>query len=257
MTRKVIPLLYVLIVMVLLPDLAQSGQFRILTNELPPIKTVKDGLPDGMAGHVLSEILSRTGVEVEAGDAQVMALSEAYEAVASNPNSVLMGLQRTPERESSFKWVGPVYTTSLTLIARKKDKLHIDRGIDATGLRVATVKESGAERLALMQGVPEASLVRKLKVEEAVGAFVRGETDLLAFPLSPALYTMLQLGRNPSEYEAVFDLKTVDIWIAFNKQVDDDLIRRLQKELDGLKKTGPDGLREYDSIIRNHFLFPF
>lgn len=239
------------------PNDALAGRFQILTNELPPIKTVKDGRPAGMAGGALVAILERVGVSVDTGDARIAPLSQAYEEVRLHPDRVLMGLQRTAEREPHFKWVGPIYTTSLALLARKADKLKLVVGADAAEYKVATVKGSGAENLALKRGVPMSSMTRTLKVEDAASVFIRGEADLIAFPTSPALYSILLQGRNPDEYEVVLEMKTVDIWIAFNSQVDDSFIEQLQRELDQLKTPGPDGTSEYDGIIRANFRSPF
>ena len=45
-------------------------------------------------------------------------LARAYAAARERPNACVYATSRTPERESSFKWVGPIDSAEWVLMAR-------------------------------------------------------------------------------------------------------------------------------------------
>jgi len=76
---------------------------------------------------------------------------------------------------------------------------------------------------------------------------------MFVFNVPSAKYMMKTLGMDPNDYEAIFALKEVDLYIAFSKQTDDAVINALQKSLDEMKKKGSSGKSRYDMIVDKYF----
>ena len=63
---------------------------------------------------------------------------------------------------------------------------------------------------------------------------------------------MLTLGINPEDYETVFSLKNMDLYIGLYKRTDGTLITALQVALDELKQPGDDGVSRFERIIEKY-----
>lgn len=240
-------------VLLWLPASVLAGDFTVLTNQLPPIKMVEDGRATGIVGDVLVRLLAEAGMTLDKGEMKDTPLTEAYDTVRDRPGTIFLALVRSPQREKDFKWVGPVYTTTMGFIAKKSRALRIRKVGDMAPLVVGTIRGSIAERMAIDFGIPEKRLQRYAGTPEAVEGLFKGEIDLLAFPKSPAFYFMLQKNIDPNDYESVLEMQSAVFYIAFNRATDDALIAKLQAALEAMQRPGPDGQSEYDHIVFRYF----
>jgi len=163
-------------------------------------------------------------------------------------------MARTPQREHLFKWVGPVYTTKLGLISKKKRNIHLETLEDTKELTISTFIDSTMDNILLAKGVPNDRLVRKQRVSEAMDLLITDKVDLLAYTLTPTLYSLQLKGIDPTDYEMALEMRTVDLYIAFNKTTEDALINKLQTAFETMKKPNSDGESPYDRIISHYFL---
>jgi len=231
----------------------QAGEYTVLTNILPPIKFEKDGKVQGVAGDTLIKVMEMAGESIETHDIQVVPWAQAYQNTLDNPDTICLAMAKTPQREKLFKWVGPIYTTKLGLIAKKARMIDLSGIEDAAEYTIGTVTDSAPEKLLIAKGIPAEDLVRSAKTEEAIHLLVENKIDLFSFAKTPVFYSMLQKRINPDDYQMVLELRTVDLFIAFNKATDDELIHKLQAALDELKTIGPNGRSEYDAIVGKYF----
>ncbi|MDC0336217.1 ABC transporter substrate-binding protein [Pseudodesulfovibrio sp.] len=225
----------------------------MLTNSMPPIKSMQGGKIHGIAGDVLITLLASADITIPTENMHLVPWKEVYARTRDNPGTIALAMARTPEREDLFKWVGPIYTTKLGLIGKKKRKLVIKKVEDLTKYRISTFIDSTMENLLIAANIPEDSLSRNTKVEHAIYQLALDEVDLLAFAKTPAFYLMQHEGLDPDEYAMVFEMRTVDLYLAFNKATDDELIRAFQMELDTLKKPDANGMSAFDSMLTKYF----
>lgn len=235
-------------------SISLAGDFTVLTNDVPPIKMVSNGMPSGVTGDILLKIMRENGIRIEKGDTKRMPLAQAYDKAKNSPGTVILGLARTPKREPDFKWVGPVYTTSNGLITRKGRTFHLKQVTDAAAYKVGTIKASASERAAFKLGLPRNNVTRFSTTKEAIEQLASGKIDMIVFPKSPAFYLMLQMGIDPNEFTILYEMSSIDIHLAFNKATNDDLLLSLQKSLDALKFPGKEGRSEYDAICGKYFM---
>lgn len=242
------------ILVLLLAVPAPAKDFTVLTNQLPPIKMVRDDTATGIMGDVLTRLMVANGKCLGKGDARHLPLAEAFNMVRDTPGTIYLAMLKLPKWEPQFKWVGPVYNTTISLIGRADRPFRVRKTTDALPYTVGAVRGSAAAHLAVSQGFPEDKLVLVDRVAEAVDKLIKGDIDLLAFPKSPTFYEMLRQGMDPNQFKAVHDMKSMDLYFAFNRNTDDALIHGLQQALDLLKKRGPDGNCEYDAIVNRYFM---
>lgn len=232
---------------------ARAGDTVILTNQVPPLKMVENGMPTGLVGDMLVWLMDRAGKPVEQGDARISFLKRGVEETRATPGAVFLSLNRTPERENQFIWVGPVYKTHLVIIAKKDRHISLKTPADITPYSVATVRNGSCEKVFFDQKFPVVTLHRCTNATTAVKHVVNGSVDLLVLPKSPAFNILISLNVDPRDYEVVHELDTFDLYLAFNKQTDAALIAKLREGLQELKRPGKDGLSPYDLIVRKYF----
>jgi len=75
----------------------------------------------------------------------------------------------------------------------------------------------------------------------------KGRIDMFAYETNVAMYGAKSYQIDQKDFEIVYTLKEGELYYAFNKNTDDDIIKAYQKALDDIKANGI-----YDQILRNH-----
>jgi len=233
---------------------ALAGEFIVLSNHLPPIKMVEQGIATGFAGDLLAHLLEKNGHAVSRDSKEVSTLSEGYAMVRGTPNTVFLGVERTHNREKNFKWVGPICEVNLGFIGHTGRDLKINSVGDANRYKVGTIKGSGSERLALQMGLAQEQVIRVDTPQEAIKLIADGTVDLVVMPKSPVFYGMLQNRIDPKQYDIIYEMESVELYFAFNKSTNNALIRELQGSLNSLRSSDSSRTSEYDNIIRRYFV---
>jgi len=130
----------VLIMCLILPLVCHgAGELELITEELPPFNYTDEGQLTGVTVSVVREILRRLDIE---DTIAVMPWARGYQRLCSEPNVVLFTTARTPERETLFHWVGPLYFSRLAFYARQSDPISIDSLDDAKRVKaIATYNQ--------------------------------------------------------------------------------------------------------------------
>lgn len=211
-----------------------SGGLRIITEVYPPYNFVdKSDNVTGQSTEIVQAILEKTGMQAAI---EVMPLSEGLALAQKGPRVVIYSLNKTPQRENLFKWVGPIGHYEQAFYAEKGSTITIDRLEDAKLVKKIGVYkgDAGAQFLA-SQGFT--NLDESLTDAEALKKLMDGTVRLWLGNKEGLAITAGQAGVNPDD---LFMLPTVviraDLYIAFSKDVPDSTVRSWQDALDGLKQ---------------------
>jgi ABC-type amino acid transport substrate-binding protein len=212
----------------------------IITEEYPPLNFSEDGIRRGIATDLLVEMLGASGSLKSHKDIASLPWARGYRILQHNSNILLYSMTRTAERENQFKWVGPIISSEIVLLAHRQSKIKIDdlQQIYANGYRVGVVLADVGEQLLLEQGVPKKQLFPSNKGIYLVETMNRGGFDLIAYDKLVSLWHIRSLGLSPDDFEAVYSLQSADYYFAFSRDTGDLVIETLQRELDRLKANG-------------------
>jgi len=212
---------------------ASSG-LRIITEVYPPYNFVdKDGNVTGQSTEIVQAILGKTDTQAVI---KVMPLSEGLALAQKGPKVVIYSLNRTPQRENLFKWVGPIGNYEQAFYALKGSTITVSKLEDAKKAKNIGVYEgdAGAQFLA-SQGFT--NLDESLTDTEALQKLVDGTVQLWLGNKEGLAITAEQAGVNPAD---LVMLPTVviraDLYIAFSKDVSDSTVKAWQNALDALKQ---------------------
>nr|WP_321514075.1 ABC transporter substrate-binding protein [uncultured Pseudodesulfovibrio sp.] len=228
---------------------AQAEQFLAMAAPYPPYSVSKGLQVKGISVTTLMTIMQRCGTPISNREIKLAPWAYAYECTARTPQRIILNALRTPKTEQLYKWVGPIATSKVVLIGRKKDKLFINTKSDLKGYRIATVRWSRPEKALLAGGMNPNELYRSPAHVQALRKLDNGEVDLFAFTEKGAPYLMDGLGMAQSDYTICYTFDEQPLYFAFSKDTDDALINKLNKELKNLKATGAGGLSQFDKLL--------
>jgi len=233
-----------------------SGGLRIITEEFPPYNFVdKNGDVTGQSTEIVQAILEKTDTQA---NIEIMPLSQGLAIAEKGPGVVIYSLNRTPQRENLFKWVGPIgfyeqafyakkgsATSALILFysqledAKKVDKIGVYQG------------DAGAQFLA-SQGFT--NLDYSLTDAQALKKLMDGEVQLWLGNKDGLAITAEQAGVNPDDLVLLPSVVIqADLYIAFSKDVPDSMVMAWQSALDALKQEKDiDNKTVYEKIMAEY-----
>ena len=236
------------LVLLAAPCLGET-RWNVMTEELPPYNFLQDNEVHGISADVLLRITAYNNIALARGDIRMLPWPRAYKMVQEVPGSVLFSMARTAEREKMFKWVGPITSLTIGLLARRDRDIHLGSLWDAGRYVIGTIRDGAPEQLLLKAGVPADCLDRIASPELNIKKLEAGRIDMFAFNIPSTRSLMFRMGIDPDEYASVYTLKQADVYIAFHRDTDDRLIRALNSSLDRMRIPGSDGKSELDRII--------
>lgn len=247
--KRIFTTLILTLFLVFGPLPAWGENFIALAPPYPPY-CVSSGLTvKGMAVSTLTTIMNMCGIPLAEDQIKLMSWTYAFENTARGPERIMLNAQRTSDSERLFKWVGPVITSRIVLIGRKRDRLFIPTRDHLKGYRIATVRWSRPEKSLLAGGMKCEDLHRHPSHVQALRSLDRGEVDLFAFTQLGAPSLMEGLGMRKDDYEICFTFNEEPLYFAFSRDTDDRLIARLNRALKDIKATGPTGQSLFDRMF--------
>jgi len=219
----------------------------LLTENFPPYNMAADGKNfaseaniQGIAADVVREMFKRADIHYS------MTLrfpwDRIYKLAMQNADYGVFVTARLPEREQSFKWVGPIGPDDWILLARPDSKLKIDNLSQAKRLKIGAYKGDAIAETLTREGLHP---VIALRDQDNAQKLMDGEIDVWATG-DPA-------GRYLARLEGVNNLKTVlrfnsaQLYLALNKEVPDEVVAKLQKALDQMRAEG-----RFDDIFNRY-----
>ena len=229
---------------------ADSG-LRIITEDYPPYNFVdKDSNVTGQSTEIVEAILDKTGAQA---DIEVMPLSEGLALAQKGPNVVIYSLNRTPQREELFKWVGPIGNYEQAFYAKKGSTIEINKLEDAKNVdKIGVYKgDAGAQFLA-SQGFT--NLDESLTDTEALQKLMDGTVQLWLGNKEGLAITAAQAGVNPDDLVMLPVVAIrADLYIAFSKDIPDSTVQAWQSTLDTLKQERDiDDKTLYEKILAKY-----
>ena len=248
---KIISFFIVLLCLSVFPAIAEES-WNIMTEELPPYNFSQDNQVHGISADILLQLMEQNNIPTTRGDIQLLPWPRAYIMVQNKPGSILFSTARTPQRERLFKWVGPITDLTIGLIALKKNNIQLQSLEDVKKYRVGTIRDGAPEQLVLKAGIEEKDLDRIASPESNIKKLQAGRIDLFAFSVPSTRYLMIKLGIDPDNYESVFTLKHADLYYAFHKDTDDQLIQALNTTLQEFRQPDKTGTSSIDRIVEKY-----
>ena len=213
---------------------AFSTELTILTENLPPLNYVENGVLVGPSVEIVEEIKRRVKAKEPI---QVYPWARAYKMALEKANVVLFGMTYTEVRKDKFKWVGPLAVKRDILVAKKGSNIRIRSLEDAKKVeRIGTLRDDTRERLLKRSGFTNLEPVSDEQLNAKKLAL--GRIDLWAYKI-PGMRTVCDLaGIDHTEFEEVYHLREIELMIAFSIMTPDSIVRQWKVAFDEMVEDG-------------------
>jgi len=194
----------------------------VLTENLPPLNYVKDGMLIGPAVEIVKEIQRRVGSNTQI---QVYPWARAYKIALEEENIILFSMTHTQVRKDKFKWIGPIARKSDVFVAKKGSGIKMNsledaKKVDFIGTLRDDAKDIFLKRLGFTNLVPTHDDQRNAK------KLVLDRIDLWVTK-KPGFKTICDLaGVNYHEIEEVYNIRELDISIAVSKKTSNVIVQQ-------------------------------
>lgn len=193
-----------------------------------------NGKLTGSVVELFEELQKRVG---NSSTIEVVPWARSYKALQENPDTILFSVTRTPERENLFKWVGPVLRAKWYFYAKKGSGIKIKKLEDAKKVaRIGTYKDDAREQFLKQNGFTNLESVPNS--ETNFKKLVLGRVDLVVLTNVGATITAKNAGHTMDDVEAVYEIKSTDLYVAFSSGTADDTVKKWRSALDAMKKDG-------------------
>jgi len=230
-TEKTLLVVLVLFVLAIAPAVATEPEdIRYVTEDYAPSNYLENGKLTGIAVEVLRAMWARMNVAEQ--KIQVLPWARGYVMAQSERNCLLFAMPRSAERESLFKWVGPIYRGNYTLYSAASKSLTIRNLEEAKKYRIGVIREDFSEKDLLSKGFSPEGLFPVKSVEQLKQMLFFDRVDLL-YLYEDTLKTFAPLiDAKESDFFPSFTVSANVMHFAFSKSTDDEIVGRFQKALD-------------------------
>ena len=219
-------------------DVAPAYSVVLLTENFPPYNMAIDGKNfaqdsniQGIAVEIVRETFKRAGIGYNL--TLRFPWNRIYKLALEKPGYGVFVTARLPERETLFKWVGPIGPDDWIMLAKADSPIQLNTLEEARHYKIGAYKgDAIAEEL----GREGMNPITVLSDKDNARKLVEGQIDLWATG-DPA-------GRYLARQEGVTGLKTVlrfnsaELFLALNKDTPDEVVNKLRAALDQLRKEG-------------------
>lgn len=231
--------------------LAQAipNKLTIFTEHFPPYNFQQDGQIVGINADIVKKLCVRSKIACQF---EILPWTRAFENTLITPNSALVSTSRTKKRELKFKWVGKL-VNSKTYLYRLQERTDIAPNTlqQAANFTVGILRNDVYQSALTNNGFTEGkNLIEFSYKNDDVKLFMAGKIDMI---IGSELTIPYQLEDSGYSADSVYRVIEVPIsilggnYLALNKQVPDELVDKLQQQLEVLKSTD-----EIKSIIKKY-----
>ncbi|MBF8162013.1 substrate-binding periplasmic protein [Ectopseudomonas hydrolytica] len=219
-------------------SLARAEPLVLLTENLPPFNMSISGTnyarDDGVTG-ISSDILRAVCERAEMECQQILRFpwQRVYQQTLDDVGYGLFSTARTAERESLFKWVGPIARNEWVLFAKGDSPIQLASIEDARRYRIGGYKGDAKTQFLLDRGLEVQTALRDT---ENVRKLERGQIDLWVTSNQAGRFVARQEGME--NLRVVQHLHTAELYLALNLQTPDEVVQKLQGALDALRAEG-------------------
>ena len=209
--------------------------FKAYSENMPPYNYIENGKVSGISTEILKRITKNSTVYIS--KIEILPWKRSYEKVLGTKNTVLYSAGRSAQREKLFTWVGPIDSMRVGVVAKKSNKFNISKITDFKRYKVGTIKSSFVEQKLIKQGIDRVNLDSFISIKSQVKKLVSGRVDMLAFSIPAICYFLQEIGENLNDYEEIYLLGKADLYFAFNKDSDKEIINELNRNIQNIDNT--------------------
>ncbi len=237
---KKIALLCQAFVCVLAAVPAAAEDIHLITEDSPPFNYIdpKTGQITGVAHELVLVLMEGSGLSYHS---ELLPWQRGYRISMKKANTCIYGVNRTPEREELFEWVGPLFESGWALYSYDPE-LQIDSLSDITD-QIVAVKAGDAITNAFIAARPDVKVLTAPSVRNGIRLLHHGRADLWLAGVAHVRQSA-EIMKVPVPRQVFLWRKSV-VYMACSKSTDQRKLARLRAALPVLDQSRDAILRKY------------
>ena len=228
-----------LAVLLILSNLSIAEEkITLMTEILPPFQYYDDDqVLRGISIEILDKIKTKVGSQTPI---KVVPWQRGIKITKMRRNNALFSMLRTPEREKSFKWVGPLVDFSVVFFKKTGSPIILKSVEDAKKVKkIGVTKNVGNHEMLKAMGFKNLDVLQSGADEKNIKKLVKGRIDLWPSTYFGGIYNSKNLGYE-GMIEPLTDFPVFEghLYLAFNPKTADSVINEWQIALDNLRIKG-------------------
>jgi len=201
-------------------------EYIAYTEPLPPVHYLENGQVVGIATEVVAAVFEKAGFGVRF---RIHPWTKSYQLVQQDSRGFIFTINRTPERENLFYWIGPILSKRTSLYRlRKRQDVQVERPEDLKRYKIAVILGHSLTRWLEQQGLrPGKELVVTPNKDVEMGVFLDGKADLITGNQYTMYRALQQRGLDMETVEEAFFVNAKGYYLAANLAVPPSVIARL------------------------------
>ena len=227
-----------LITVVFISTIIAKDEIKIMTEIFSPYQ-FKDEIDGHLIG-ISTEIVQAIQKEIrDTSKIKVYPWVRGNKILDKKTNTALFSMMRTKSRENKYKWVGPLDKMELVFFKKKDSKIILNTIDDARKVKKIGVTKSVANYEILnSKGFKNLDVVGGSD-DKNIKKLLKGRIDLWPYVKAAGLYNAKKIGQAGMIVPIPgIILASGDLYIAFNINTSDDIVKRWQKAFDKLTTNG-------------------
>lgn len=224
--------------------LSQIESITYYTEKVPTISYLENNKPAGASVDILKLMWDNMGVKHQ--PIYITAWPRAYHNTLNTPNSAIFTTIRTKNREELFKWVGPLYASSLIVLARTDFNHKLNSLEDIFNYKTVAARNS-----ATLEQLSEVNqkIEKVTFIEQGIRMLERKRVDLLLTFQGTWIKLIKQNQLAADDFQIVLEQDTRKAYFAFNINTPDAIIEKFQTSFDLILPERVEIMRKYNLLI--------
>jgi polar amino acid transport system substrate-binding protein len=185
----------------------------------------------GIGADTVREIMGRARID---HTIELLPWKRAYTAALERPDTCVFSTTRTPERETLFKWIGPIGEADWVLMGRADRHLRLDTLEDARRYRIGTYNGDARDHYLRARGFDVDPAPNDLINPRKLMA---NRIDLWAASIRRGSDTVARMGYG-DKIVPLLVFNSVRVYLACNRAVPDALTARMETALVAMERDG-------------------
>lgn len=223
---------------------AQSiHEIEWLSENFPPFNYVdENNIPQGLYIDILEQMWKRTGIRKSKEDIRMFPWARGIQMLDKGAGTSLFAMGMTEERLKRYKFVGPVKSINVGIIAKKSKNFRFNSisEINQTlaSKRLGAVRDDSGHRLFVDAGGKSDLLYLSVQTDSMIRMLELDRLDAISLVNITAFWEMKEIGIDSNQYELVYLLTLLPSGFAFHKDTEQSAIDQLQDAFDSLYEEG-------------------
>jgi len=211
-----------------------NKQLRILTENYPPLSYIENGEVKGYGTDVVNAIQAELEIDFSI---ELMNWDAAYSSAMRHPNVVLYTIDRTPEREELFHFIGPLGSNVASLYSTKDNLMTINSLDEAKAVStIATTTNWFTEQYLVEQDF--SNLLSMVDPIQTLKLLAENKADLAVFTDVTLPELSEEAGIDLDTMVPVYELLSTDYYIAISKDTDKRIVDQWQNAFTTIQDNG-------------------